>query len=128
MIDNDFDHFFNDLKSIFASLSYQMKITEAYFHSNIHVLLKTIGFDILSEDETNLGRIDSVIELDNKILIFEFKTSTAAIAIGQIKEKKYYEKYLIKNKETILIGVACSLTERNINDWIVENFTNEKPE
>jgi len=122
LIDNNFDDFFNDIKSIFASLSYQMKITEAFFHSNIHVLLKTIGFDIISEDETNLGRIDSVIELDDKILIFEFKTSSADIAIEQIKEKKYYEKYLVKRKEIILVGVACSLSERNISKWRIEKY------
>lgn len=122
LTNNNFDDFFNDIKSIFASLSYQMKITEAYFHSNIHVLLKTIGFDIISEDETNLGRIDSVIELDNKILIFEFKTSSAVIAIEQIKEKKYYEKYLVKRKEIIFVGVACSLSERNISKWKIEKY------
>ncbi len=122
LIDGSYDDFFNDIKSIFASLSYQLKITEAYFHSNIHILLKTIGFDIESESETNIGRIDSVIELDNKILIFEFKTSSADIAIDQIKEKKYYEKYLIKRKEIIFIGVSCSLTERNITNWKIEIY------
>jgi hypothetical protein len=122
LIDNDFDTLFTDIKSIFASLSYQMKVTEAYFHSNIHVLLKTIGFDIVSEDETNHGRIDSVLELDDKILIIEFKTSSAKIALAQIKSKAYYEKYLIKDKEIILIGVSCSVKEKNIKEWQVEKY------
>jgi len=122
LIDGNFDSFFNGLKSIFSSLSYNIKITEAYFHSNIHIFLKTIEFNIVSEDETNLGRIDSVIELDNKIIIVEFKMSSANIAINQIKNKKYYEKYLLKDKEIILVGVACSLTERNIKEWKIEKY------
>ena len=101
MIDNNFDALFRDIRAIFASMSYQMKVTEAYFHSNIHTLLKILGFDVISEDETNLGRIDSVIELDEKIVIIEFKTSSSEIAIKQIRDKKYYEKYLIKEKKFI---------------------------
>jgi hypothetical protein len=122
LIDGDVDSFFNDVKSIFAGFSYNMKVTEAYFHSNIHMMLKIIGFNIVSEDETNLGRIDSVIELDNRIYIIEFKTSNAQIAIDQIKSKKYYEKYLMANKDIFLVGVECSLTERNVQSWKIEKY------
>lgn len=122
LIDGDIDTFFRDVKAIFASLSNNIRINEAYFHSSMHVLLKVLGFDIVSEDETNLGRIDSVIELDNKIYIIEFKTSDSQIAIQQIKDKKYYEKYLIKNKEIVLIGVGCSIKEKNIESWQVETY------
>lgn len=122
LIDNKYDEFFRDVKSIFASMSYNMKLTEAYFHSNIHTLLKVLGFNIVSEDETNIGRIDSVIEFAEKIIIIEFKTSSSVIALTQIKEKKYYEKYLSKEKEIYLIGVSCNLSERNINDWKTEKY------
>jgi hypothetical protein len=122
LVDGDVDSFFKDVTSIFASFSYNMKITEAYFHSNIHTILKILGFNIVSEDETNLGRIDSVIEFDDKIYIIEFKTSDAKIAIDQIKNKKYYEKYLIADKQIFLVGVGCSLVERNITSWNTEVY------
>lgn len=122
LIENNFDDFFRDVKSIFASMSYSMKVTEAYFHSNIHTLLKVLGFNIESEDETNIGRIDSVIEFANKIIIMEFKTSSSEIALTQIKEKKYYEKYLLKEKAIYLVGVSCNLNERNINEWKSEKY------
>ena len=117
LIENNFDNFFRDVKSIFASMSYNMKITEAYFHSNIHTLLKVLGFNIESEDETNIGRIDSVIEFSDKKNIIEFKTSSSEIALSQIKKKKYYEKYLLKEKTIYLVGVSCNLNEKNINEW-----------
>lgn len=122
LIDNKFDDFFKDIKSIFASMSYNMKVTEAYFHSNIHTLLKVLGFNIESEEETNIGRIDSVMEFENKVIIIEFKTSSSEIALNQIKDKKYYEKYLSKRKEIYFIGVSCNLNERNINEWKSEKF------
>jgi hypothetical protein len=122
LIENNFDDFFRDVKSIFSSMSYNMKLTESYFHTNIHTLLKVLGFDIVSEDETNIGRIDSVIEFSDKIIILEFKTSSSKTALKQIKNKKYYEKYLSKGKEIYLVGVCCSLKERNVKDWETEKY------
>ncbi|MFH0892880.1 MAG: PD-(D/E)XK nuclease domain-containing protein [Bacteroidota bacterium] len=123
LIENNFDDFFRDVKSIFASISYDIKVNEAFFHSNFHILLKVLGFEIISEDETNLGRIDSVIDLENQILILEFKMSNPNVAIKQIIEKKYYEKYLIKNKKIVFIGISCNIQERNIDNWRIENYT-----
>ena len=123
LVENKFDEFFLDVKSIFASMSYNMKVTEAYFHSNIHILLKVLGFNIISEDETNIGRIDSLIEFTDKIILIEFKTSSSANALSQIREKKYYEKYLLKRKKIYLVGVSCSLVEKNINEWKFEEYT-----
>lgn len=122
LIEGKVDDFFKEVKSIFASMSYNMKVTEGYFHSNIHMLLKTLGINIVSEDETNIGRIDSVIEFDDVIYIIEFKTSSPDIAIEQIKDKKYYEKYLTKGKKIVLVGVACNTSEKNISNWKYEEY------
>ncbi len=120
LIEEKFDDFFKDIQSIFASVPYNMNVKESYFHSQIHTLLKTLGFEIISEDATNLGRVDSVIELDKKIIIIEFKTSNSELALKQIKEKKYSQKYRLKKKEIFLIGVECNTKKRNITDWKVE--------
>jgi hypothetical protein len=45
------------------------------------------------------------------------KTNGALIAIKQILEKKYYEKYLNKNKKIVLIGIEFSKKLRNIKDY-----------
>lgn len=122
LVEGKIDDFFKGIKSIFASMSYNIKVTEAYFHSNIHMLLKTLGINIVSEDETNIGRIDSVIEFDDVIYIIEFKLSSPNIAIEQIKSKKYYEKYFSKGKKIFLVGVACNTSEKNISSWKVEEY------
>ncbi|MCD8292024.1 MAG: PD-(D/E)XK nuclease domain-containing protein [Prevotella sp.] len=42
-------------------------LSEGYFHSNIHLVLKLLGVNVISEDATNIGRIDAAIELIDKI-------------------------------------------------------------
>lgn len=123
LIIKDLDLFFKDINSILASVSYPIIHTkEGYLHSNIHLILKLLGFEIVSEDVTNLGRIDAVIRLANLIYIIEFKLGTGQEAIDQIKEKKYYEKFVIEKKEIILVGVGFSNDNRNIEDYVSEIY------
>jgi hypothetical protein len=92
------------------------------------------------EDHTNVGQADLVVILENKVFVFEFKVielTNMRSALDQIKEKKYYEKYLSshvgdgqtyhqrgtnhkqvdKIKEIYLIGVEFSKLERNITNF-----------
>lgn len=119
---NDLDRFFKIVQEVFATMSYDMKITEGYFHSHIHLLLKLLDFNIESEIETNIGRIDSVIETENYLHIMEFKLNDTKIALEQIKTKKYYQKYFTSNKKIILVGVALDKSERNIIDWDFQSY------
>ncbi|THF51820.1 hypothetical protein E6C50_08675 [Flavobacterium supellecticarium] len=119
---NDLNKFFKLIQSVFASMSYGMKITEGYFHSHIHLLLTLLDFKIESELETNIGRIDSVIETDNYIHIIEFKQNDSSIAIEQIKQKKYYQKYFTTKKKIILVGVGVDKNERNILNWQMQSY------
>ena len=79
-----------------------------------------MGFKIRTEVKKNIGRVDAVVE-SNSIYIFEFKLSgTKEEALAQIKNKKYYEKYLDKGKDIYLVGVEFK--DRNIGDFIIEKF------
>jgi len=42
--------------------------------------------------------------------------------LAQIKEKKYYEKFLNKGDEIFLFGVEFDQEERNIGEWVVEDL------
>jgi Protein of unknown function (DUF1703). len=55
------------------------------------------------------------ILLDDTVYIIEFKVvedKEEYIALKQIKEKRYYEKY--KDKEVYLIGIEFSKEKKNI--------------
>jgi hypothetical protein len=121
LIIKDLDSFIRDMNSILASVSYAIsKTQEGYLHSNIHLILKLLGFDILPEETTNIGRIDAVIRFSNIIYIFEFKLGTSDEALNQIKDKKYYEKFIIERKEIILVGVGFDAENRNVKDYKME--------
>lgn len=122
LLNNNLEIFFKIVQSIFATMSYDMKITEGFFHSNIHLLLTLLDIKILSELETNKGRIDSVVETENYIHIIEFKQNNSSVAIEQIKNKEYYQRFFTTKKKIILVGVAVDATERNIIDWQMQTY------
>jgi len=111
--------------SLLASLSYNIKhdiTTESYFHICTHLILKMIGFDIISEDETDGGRIDSVIDLFSMIYIFEYKYSKddknrSKEALQQILDKSYAEKYRIKSKLLYGVGFSFGKTSKKIDSF-----------
>lgn len=71
---NDLNKFCEVLKSVYADVPYQIYLQkEAYYHTIFHVLMNALGFKTESEVQTNQGRIDTVVETDQHIFIFEFK-------------------------------------------------------
>jgi len=121
LFNEKFDDFFSVVSTIFASVPYHLySKTESYFHTIFHVVAHLISSNSKSEEATNVGRIDTIIELNPKVFLFEFKLNKASKAIQQIKEMRYHEKYLELNKIIFLIGVSFSMKKRNITTWKVE--------
>jgi hypothetical protein len=63
--------------------------------------------------------------MNDKILIIEFKVDKKEEPIKQIKERKYYEKYLNENKKIYLIGINFDSEERNISKYKYEIIKSE---
>ncbi|HLP47304.1 MAG TPA: AAA family ATPase [Candidatus Deferrimicrobium sp.] len=118
----DMEGFLSEIRSLFASIPYHIFIAdkEAYYHSIIYLILKLAGGDVRCEVPTNTGRIDAVLEAGDKIYIMEFKLGSEREALTQIKEMKYYEPYLGKGKEIVLMGIGFDLEQRNIGNYLVE--------
>ena len=121
------NEFIQEIKSLLASIPYQifMGKKEAYYHSLIYLILRLSGVSVNCEDPTNLGRIDAVLETENKIYIMEFKMGSEKEAISQIKAMKYYEKYLGRGKEIVLLGIAFDPRKRNIGNYLMEILSKE---
>lgn len=101
---------------VYAQVPYQLyENKEAYYHTIFHVALNTAGFRTQSEVQSNIGRMDMVVETYDTVFIFEFKLDESAeIAIAQIQAKQYYQKYLLLNYPIYVIGVNFSSEKRNI--------------
>lgn len=85
------DEFFETVKIFFAHIPYDMHIpAESYYQTFFFTIMTLLGQTVRSEDRTNDGRIDAVIEINSHILLFEFKLhDTAESALAQIEQKQY---------------------------------------
>jgi Holliday junction resolvase-like predicted endonuclease len=119
------------LKTIFSTIPYTnyakniIAEYEGYYSSVVFVYLMGLGYDAVAEDVTNKGRIDLTLKTRDKILIIEFKVDKKEEPIKQIRERKYYEKYLNENKKIYLIGINFDSSERNISEYKFEIIKSE---
>ena len=83
------------LKSLFAAIPYQLHIDrEAYYHSIFYAVMSVLGFDVDAEVSTAKGRIDAILELEDKIYVMEFKYRDAEPGILPEAKQKLFEKAL----------------------------------
>ncbi|MGE5341774.1 MAG: AAA family ATPase [Candidatus Omnitrophota bacterium] len=125
---DDIDGFIRELKSLFASIPYNIFIEakEAYYHSIIYLILRLSGAEVRCEEATNIGRIDAVLETVTKIIVMEFKMGAARDALTQIQEMKYHEKFLNTGKAVVLLGIGFDPEKRNIGDYFLETLQSSR--
>ncbi|MFN8672479.1 MAG: AAA family ATPase [Candidatus Sericytochromatia bacterium] len=127
---NDTNGLRDIFKTIFGTIAVKMQPTssntiierEFYYHTIFYLIFVLIGSKIQAEVSTSQGFIDAVVETDKYVYIFEFKMTTATAGITQIKRKNYYESYLSKSKEIILVGVSFDSENKNIKEWKAEQL------
>jgi len=128
---------------------------EGYYAAVFYSLMRATSLECEVERETNLGRVDLAIKTKNVIYVMEFKvseetktkfkkekslkskakknkvvqkkskTNGALLALKQIIEKKYYEKYLNENKKIVLVGIEFSKKLRNIKDYKIKEIVSK---
>jgi len=118
----DFELFFSILEVFFAGIPYDLQLDyEKYYQTIFYLIIKLVGLRASAEERTNKGRIDTVVELEDTFIIFEFKLNgSAQEALEQIKDTEYAQKYRLEGKEVILVGVNFSTKTRQVSEWKVE--------
>ena len=120
----DLNSALESLKALFSSIPYELHIKrEAYYHSIFYAIMNIFGFNIDAEVSVSGGRIDAVLELADKVYIFEFiyiycaddvessekqkiTKKTLDEGIGQIKSRGYANKYIGQGKKIYLAAFA----------------------
>ena len=83
------------LRSLFRSIPHQLHINkEAYYHSIFFSVMKVLGFKIDAEVSVSKGRIDAVLELGDKIYVFEFKYKHCPPDTEEDKKREIADKAL----------------------------------
>ena len=116
-----------------GDISSLVKAMNAYYDKIPYVVLrKEIGYEamfysyflllgvdkIIVEEPTTIGRIDAVIEAKTDVYVIEIKVNQSAEkALRQIREKRYYGKYINTDKIIHIAGLDFSSKTRQITDW-----------
>ena len=126
-ITEDIRQFEVTLNALFSSIPYNNYVNntisnyEGYYASVVYAYLSSLGFPCIPEDVTSTGRVDLTIKLPHRIVIIEFKVDNKEQALAQIKQKKYYQKYLAeaktKNQEIYIVGICFASKEKNITEF-----------
>ncbi len=126
LLEYNFEKLFIHFTSLFSKIPSQIfeQYKESYYHTIIFLTFELLGFYIDAEVNTSRGRIDAVVKSKESIFIFEFKVNqTPQIALDQIKEKKYTDKYLTEKqngKSIFLLGV--NFNNKTEIDYLIEKL------
>ena len=114
----DVDGLLDALSLFFAHIPANIMLkNEKYYQSLFYAVFTLLGARIQAECWTNRGRIDAVVSTDAADFIFEFKLDdTAEVALRQIHERGYAERFSHPNRRVHLIGVAFDSAARNLSD------------
>ncbi len=116
---DDLDGFMTLFQSFLACIPNGIHLPfEKYYQTIFFSVFKLIGASIEAESCTNEGRIDAYIRTAKAVYIFEFKLDKSAeTAVGQIIDRRYYERFQSSELPMRLVGVAFDSAKGRISDW-----------
>ncbi len=125
LLKDDFEIFRAEIQRLFASIPYSthgnLYNYEGFYVSIMYAFLASIGLDLIAEDITNRGRADLTLKFpgNEKVYILEFKVieddrGNSRKPLEQIREKRYFEKYIGTFSKILIIGMEFSRNERNL--------------
>jgi hypothetical protein len=127
----------NDIKKVVTIINAMLKDVpslsvgshdERFYHALVHLHFHYLGIYLDSEVHTSNGRMDAVVQTDTHTYIFEFKLDeSAAVALQQIHEKQYAEKYRLNGKTLIGVGINFNSDKRTVDDWTVAVLLDKNP-
>jgi hypothetical protein len=106
---------------LISNISYVHYRGESSYVIAIFSLLYTTGLNVITEDNTNKGRIDLAVIVDRSIVyIIEVKViereEEKGKAIKQIQEREYYKKYM--NYERVyIVGIELNRNKKRIVNY-----------
>ena len=96
---------------------------EGYYASVFYSWFAALGVDVRAEDSSSRGRVDLAVRHAGRVYLFEFKTvesTPSGVAMRQLKEKGYAEKYRGSGEPIHLVAVELSREARNVASFEAE--------
>ena len=116
---DEVEQFMTTLQSYFASIPYDIRGgDERYYQTIFFITFLLLGSSIEAESRTNQGRIDAYVRTAKAVYIFEFKLDRSTDeAVGQILDRRYYEKFQSSGLPIRLIGVNFDSSKGRLGGW-----------
>jgi hypothetical protein len=110
------------LEEFIESIPYDITIkSERYYHTLVHLIFALLGLRTRSEVRTARGRIDTLVETEKYVYLFEFKIDKSADeALEQINSRRYSLPWRGTGKKLFKVGVNINTKDRNIDGWKFE--------
>ena len=109
--------------AFFASIPYEWHVNndiaryEGYYASVFYSYFAALGYDIVVEESSAVGRLDMAVRTGGHVYLFEFKVVEQAgpgAALAQLRERGYAAKYRGRGQTIHLIGVEFSRKTRTL--------------
>ena len=123
LLKGDLERMHTAMEVFFAGIPYPAhKKNESTFQAIFFALFRLLGEYIDAESYTENGRIDAVVQTEKAIYLFEFKMDKKKTALAQIRQKEYFKKYLLDQREIYIIGVNFDSIKGNLTSWKTERI------
>ena len=122
LLAGDVERFVEFLQSLLANIPAKLHIPqERYYHSLLQLVCNLMGLEANSEIHTSQGIIDLVLEFPKQIYIMELKFNRSAKeALKQIQNKHYQDKYRVKGKPMLCVGLSFKRQQGGlVIDWFL---------
>jgi len=125
---DDLEGFMTLFQAFLANIPYGIQLKhEKYYQTVFFIFFRLLGLFIKAESQTNQGRIDAYVRTAKTVFIFEFKLDRSTDeAIGQILDRRYYEKFQNCGLPIRLIGVNFDSSKGRIDGWEEGTLTSDK--
>ncbi len=124
--EGDFDTFWVRYNILLRQIPYEIQgERHQYFQLVLHLVCLLIGYELgtTSERSTHRGRIDTVVELADRAVVFECKMDASAqVALAQIEDKGYAQSLRDRGLAVVGIGVNFDSRQRQATGWEVRHF------
>ena len=97
---------------------------ERYYQLLLHLVFLLLGHETGSERSTHRGRLDTVVELPDAVIILEYKLDgTADAALRQIERRGYHLPYQAPGRTVVGLGVNFDSQTRQATAWRAKDLS-----